>query len=406
MGNKPATPKSPRNPFVIGHHAEGAGFADRDEETRRIEQAFSDPGSRLLVYGDRRLGKSSTIRVAADRARKSGHKVAIVDLAHANSAAAAAQRILSTIHKEIGGEWKDFAIRAASRLKGTFSITPGMDSSGNTTLAFSLTPTSPDRTEPPTGGAIFFETLDAVEAELAKRKLNIGLDEFQRLRRWAGADVDWPLKEMLERHRNIAYVLAGSERTMVEQMLANKKAGLWKVVEILDMSPIDPVLFARWVLQRARDTGLVVDVVTAAAIVRLGGPRTRDVVQLARSVWEASRAKGSADKRDVVRALEILVGEQAALHRRAWELLPHVARRILMVVAAEPSAQLTSASALSRFGLGSKSTVHREAANLVDEEILVRTPDGIHDFDDPFFRRWVQLNVIEDINRQPPSLLD
>jgi hypothetical protein len=84
--------------------------------------------------------------------------------------------------------------------------------------------------------------LEAVEAALQARDLHLrlGLDEFQRLGKWYGDDVAWQMKGLLERHRRIAYVLAGSERSMIEQMLANRKAGLWKVVELLDMQPIPP----------------------------------------------------------------------------------------------------------------------------------------------------------------------
>ena len=393
---------APRNPFTIGHHAEGKAFADRKTEVARISAAFRDPASRLLVYGDRRLGKSSAVLAAAARVRGEGGEVVVVDLAQATGPAPAAQRILSAVHREIGGRWKDIALRAASRLKGAFSVTPGIDLAGNTTLAFSFTP-GPGADHSEVDAGIFFATLDAVEAELKERKLTIGLglDEFQRLRKWTDRDIDWQLKEMLEGHRHIAYVLAGSERALVEQMLANRKAGLWKVVETLSMGPIDPALMSRWISDRAATTGVSIDVVVAASIVRLTGPRTRDVVQLARAVWDL---RGSAVKETVTRAFDALVDEQAPLHRRSWELLTDGQRRTLMVVAAEPAARLTSSATLERYRLGPKSTVQRGAAELVAEEILVRRADEGYEFDDPFFKRWIQRNVIEDINRTAPPL--
>jgi hypothetical protein len=41
----------------------------------------------------------------------------------------------------------------------------------------------------------------------------------------------------------------------------------------------------------------------------------------------------------------------------------------------------------------------------VTEEVLVDQGPGGLAFDDPFFRRWVQLNVLEDIGRNAPPLL-
>jgi hypothetical protein len=98
------------------------------------------------------------------------------------------------------------------------------------------------------------------------------------------ADIDWPLKELLERHRRIGYVLAGSERTIIEQMIGNKKTGLWKLVDVLDMKPIEPEILNRWLVERAAARRLELSSEAAGAIIRLAWPRTRDIVQLARAV--------------------------------------------------------------------------------------------------------------------------
>src|SRR5215213_1152734 len=91
------SPGLPVNPFLIGHLAEGEGFCDREREVERISTALLDASSRLVVYGDRRLGKSSALLAAANVARSRGQAVALVDLANATGAAAAAQRVLTAV---------------------------------------------------------------------------------------------------------------------------------------------------------------------------------------------------------------------------------------------------------------------------------------------------------------------
>ena len=389
------------NPFIIGHHAEGEHFADREAEIDRIAAAFADPSGRLLIYGDRRLGKSSAVHRAAAAARERGCPVAIVDLATATSASAAAQRVLGAVHREIGERWRDLLTRAVARLRGTVTVTPSIDTQGNMSMAFSVTPGVADEAR------LFTDVLDAIEQELAARDLTLGLalDEFQRLQALAGVEIDWPLKELLERHRRIGYVLAGSERSVIEQMIGNKKTGLWKLVDVLDMQPIDPGILAGWLAKRAAATGLDLDAPAAEAIVRIAWPRTRDIVQLARAVWDLTHGRGRASKADVAEAMELLVKEQASLHARQWGSLDDVARRILLVVAVDPRAPITAADTLERFRLGPKSTVHRVVSDLISEEVLVdQGPEGLS-YDDPFFRRWVQLNALEDIGRSAPPLL-
>lgn len=390
------------NPFIIGHPAEGEHFADRVDEVAVIKRTFLDPSSRLVVYGERRLGKSSAVARAAVAVREIGQAVAIIDLAKVTSAEAAAQKVLSAVHSEIGRRWTDTALGLIKRLRaGSVSLTGGVDATGQPSVSFTVNPalSGPN-------GQIFTDVLDAIEAELQSRNLTMGiaLDEFQRLRLWCGDGIDWPLKSMFERHRHIAYVLAGSERALIAQMLANKKAGLWKVVDILDMQPIPGAELARWLVQRASSTGVEFDDMAAASVVLLAGPRTRDVVQLARVLWDATAAAGTATNAEAVAALDQLVQEQGSLHFRAWQAYEgKVHQTLLALLAGNPHLKVTSANVLRVHALGPKSTVSRALKQLVDDEILVQSPAGAYHCDDPFFRRWLELNVFEDFGLPIPN---
>ena len=52
------------NPFLPSVPARGAHFADREREVARIAEAYRTPASRLVVYGERRMGKTSAIEWA------------------------------------------------------------------------------------------------------------------------------------------------------------------------------------------------------------------------------------------------------------------------------------------------------------------------------------------------------
>jgi hypothetical protein len=393
------------NPFIIGHHAEREAFCDRTREVARIAAAFRDPSARLLLYGERRLGKSSAIHTAARQARAAGAAAVIVDLASASTAPAAAQRILAAVHREVGARWPDGVTRLLGRLRpGTFTLTGAADVAGQPSVSFQVSPALDPR-DP----LVVTDVLDAVEAELDARDLTIGLalDEFQRLGHWYGDGVAWQMKELLERHRRIGYVLAGSERTLIEQMLENRKAGLWKVVDVLDMGPIESGELARWITDRARATNVSLDLIVAASIVRLAGPRTRDIVQLARAVWDLAQPAGEVARDSATAAMEVLVREQGALHQRQWDGLTETGRRVLLALAADPDARLLATDTLRTNNLGSKSTVADTVEALVEREVLVREARGAavsYRFDDPFFRRWVEVDALPDLGRAAPPL--
>lgn len=393
---RPKQPTSPpENPFVIGHPASGLHFADRKTEVARIKAALTSPSDRLVVYGDRRLGKTSAIDAAAAAVQAAGGHAAVVDLAKVVTPESAAQRILASVHAAIGRRMKDVALALIGRMRpGTISVSASTDAAGAPSVSFSVSPAST------TGDSaqLFTDVLDAVESELAARDLTMGLalDEFQRLVHWGGADIGWQLKSTLERHRHIGYVLAGSEKGLIDQLLQDKKSGLYKLADILDMGPVPGADMVEWIMSRGHATGLTINPDAATAVVSLAGPRTRDIVQLARALWTLRIGRGAADREHVQTALEQLVTEQGALHLQAWNRLANdTQRKILALVVHAPKIEVTSHATLSRYRLGPKSNVSRAVHDLIASEVLVRAADSSLLFDDPFFREYVRTKVGE-----------
>lgn len=395
-------PQKRRNPFDIGLIARGNHFADREREVERIARAFQSAGSRLVVFGDRRLGKSSTLERAAEVARKAGHKVVIVTLATATDTADAAQQIVRGVREQIGRNWRATLDGIAGRLQATMEIAPATAPGELPTVrfGFGLRERADQRKN------LLWDALGAVNAQMQTegRTLGIGIDEFQRIHEWGGGDAEWALKASLETHRNLAYVLAGSKRHLIESMITSKGRALWKQLDPLGFEPIDPQVMAEWIQQHAGRTGVSFSLAACDLAVSLAGPRTRDIVQLARAAWDASSHTGRGEEATMEAAMETLVQEQDALFSAQWRWLQPADQRILRALAADPDLSLLSTDALHRYRLGPKSTVSSALARLVENEVLARDDGGRYTFDDPFFRRWVQRVALADLGLPTPPL--
>jgi hypothetical protein len=391
-----------RNPFEIGLIARGNHFADREEEVARIASVLRSPGSRLVVYGDRRLGKSSAVDRAAQAARKAKCTVVVATLATATDPADAAQQIVRGVREQVGRNWRATLDGVAGRLQASMELTPpsAMGEPGAVRFEFGLREHALERRN------LLWEALGAVNAQMEAegRTLGIAIDEFQRIHEWGGEDAEWALKAALETHRNLAYVLAGSKRHLIEGMITSKSRALWKQVDVLPFQPIDPEVLAEWIHDHARRAGVLLPLPACDRIVGLAGPRTRDVVQLARAVWDAALRSGSDEEGLVEAALETLVQEQGALFSALWRGLQATDQRILRALAAEPDIALQSTQALQRYRLGPKSTVSSALVRMVDNEVLARDDAGRYSFDDPFFRRWVQRVALADLGLPTPPL--
>jgi hypothetical protein len=388
--------RHPANPFQVTTLARGEEFADRTEEVARLRAVWETPGSKLVMYGDRRMGKTATMDVAADQARRPRRPVVVVNLATAVGLEDAVRRLLAAVQQAIGRSWKTVLHDLAAALRFRLSLTPNPDGTATPSFELQLEPgASANRP------ALFTDTLDAIEQELARRKLTLGLglDEFQRLLLWGGEEIEWALKASLERHRHISYVLAGSARSLIEEMVTDRHRALWKATETLAVGPIPVPAFAAWIVARSRASGVPLTEETALAVVALGGPRTRDVVLLAGTTWEDARTTGHADP---ARAMDAYIASTTALHERQWRGCTDREQRILRALAADPGLAPTSAAARERFHLGAPSTVAKALGALVGAELLARQ-GGRYQFDDPFFRRWVELNALPDLGLPPPE---
>ena len=396
-----------KNPFIIGHPASGKHLADREREVETIANAFADASSRLVVYGDRRLGKTSAVRKAAEDARRTGTPVIVVDLAKVTSIEGASQAILSALQKEVGRRWKDMAISLVARFtKSQVTVGAQPDPSGGLpTFTFSIAP-GPEAKQKP--GSLLVETLDAVEAEMAARRQTIGvaLDEFQRMAKWE-PEIDWLLKGLFDEHRNVSYVLAGSQRSIIDAMIDSKtKGGLYKMADVLVVKPIPEDVFAAWLTHQAATASVVFGEDVARALIVVAGPRTRDVVQLARALWDMTHQAGAATIQDVAVAMDDLVAEQGAHHLGTWERFKtDIHRRILIVIAHNPKVELSATSTLNRFSLGAKTSANRILKTMIAAEHIAKE-NGKHRVDDPFFKRWIELNAFREFNLPVPQLLD
>lgn len=389
---------SEANPFLPGTLAKGAHFADREWEVRRIREAYCTPASRLVVYGDRRMGKTSALHRAAETVGKRGPAVAIATFATASDPADAARQILLAVQKRIGKGWRKTLESIVGRLQGVIELRP-----------------SPVAGAPPTVRVTFGlreedaridlipETLNAINEELTtrRRRLALALDEFQRIHEWGGEDAEWALKGAIETHSSISYVLAGSKRHLIEAMITRKGRALWKQVDSIAFGPIPAEEMAEWIHGQAARTGVAISLDACDEIVRLAGPRTRDIVQLAREVWFEGRRSTIISQADVRRALDQWVKVQGALYAAIWRERSPLEQRILRALAVQPQVALTSAEALRRHRLGPKSSVQSAAMRLVDEEYLVTMESGGYAFDDPFFRRWLELYVLPQLGLEP-----
>jgi len=385
-------PGEQQNPFRIGERVSGYAFADREQEVARIRQAMLSASS-LLVYGQRRMGKSSTIHVAAEAARRSRPKPIIVsaDVATATNLFDVSARLLRSLYLET--RW--LKLRLEDLLGGLAPrVTVKLDEHGGPpSITFGIDRRTGSEEERRRAFEGVFERLSQVR-ESARRPVAVVLDEFQAVRSFAGESSEWHLRDVMQRHGDLAFVCAGSQESLIHGMIGPDRA-FYKMFDLLHLGPIDEHVFADWLEERlARGSGVAPGV--GLQLVRLAGPRTQDVVQVARQLYFLGLASGRrAEVEDVQAALDEVVRSEAPLLRSLWSELSPQQQDVLRVVALGVE-RLFSAEVRDQYGLPGASSVHKAVETLVARGVLVREGTGAA-FDSPFFRRWVLTEVAPDL---------
>lgn len=391
-----ATDNATTNPFRTGERVSGYHFADREAEVARIRAAMLSASS-LLVYGPRRMGKSSAIWNAAESARRSRPKPIIVtaDVATATNLYDVSARLLRSLYRET--RW--LKLRLEDLLGGLAPrVTVKLDEQGGPpAITFGLDRRTAGEEERRRAFEGVVERLSHIGRD-AKRPVAVVLDEFQAIRDFAGESLEWHLRDVMQRHGELAFVCAGSQESLIHGMIGPRRA-FYKMFELLPLGPIAPATFARWLderLARGGGVGSGDGDGVGLELVRLAGPRTQDVIQVARQLYFRGLALGRpVEASDVLPTIDEVVRNETPLLRSLWNELSAQQQDVLRVVSLGVE-QLTSATVRDRYALPGASSVHKAVETLIGRGLLVRGEDGVG-FDSPFFRRWVRTEVAADL---------
>ncbi|HXC24352.1 MAG TPA: ATP-binding protein [Gemmatimonadaceae bacterium] len=392
------------NPFRIAGTTAGVHFTDREAEVRKMVAILREPQAKLVVYGPRRMGKSSAMAVAARRV-ETRYKVPVIfaDVSTVSGEADIATRVMQGAIQAFGKKWQDTFKQFATRLsaKLTISVDPvtGLPTVG-------VEPTVRDASEAAQRDNLG-EVLDTIDALAAQRGGPVGimLDEFQDIHRYGGEQAEWHLRGIIQRHQHVSYILAGSSEALITAMISERTRAFYELAERLYIGPIDPVHMAAWIDERFESAEVRANHI-GATIVTIAGPRTRDRVRLARATFATVSEKHRVDVSDVETALDQIVEEMAPEYSLVWRALPPNQQNVLRAVAAG-AGTLFQSDIRERFSLGKTSgTTAKAIARLVDLEYVTRSGTGTgYVFDSPFFARWVSTRTLQDVGSGPLPLL-
>jgi hypothetical protein len=194
----------------------------------------------------------------------------------------------------------------------------------------------------------------------------------------------------------VSYVLAGSEERIIQAMIG-KSRPFYKLLTPLYVDQIDPAHMAGWLEERLATAGLRAGGI-GPLLVRVAGPRTRDIVQLAHEVVDVARPVGHVTQAEVAQAFTQIVQSADSPYRALWTTLSPLQQQVLRVLAVHATG-LTTATVRREFGLTAASGSLAKTVRVLAERELLVAGDGRYTYDDPFMRGWVIRRTLPDLGR-------
>ena len=195
-------------------------------------------------------------------------------------------------------------------------------------------------------------------------KVVVALDEFQAVAGFNGGSVEHALRAAVQHQREVGYVFAGSEPSLMERMLGPQAAVLQGRTGHAARENSTPTSLPRSSTPASRRSGIRAGAWAGSGgrrargqpAVRRPAPRTRNLGRGARRAASGARRWTTCTGR-----LRRLLAEQQTMFEALWQRLTLTQRAALRAVVLEEGRELLSAEVRSRHRLGGPSSMQTVA---------------------------------------------
>ena len=374
------------NPFIFGEIIDDENFVNRKTELTQLVRDLTD-GQKVFLLSPRRFGKSSLVAMALLKLKKRHICTVSLTVSSYSSYAQFLEKFAEKVLRA-AGPWervKDWVTRFGRQVKPdvNYNITTGEVSlSLGKGASFDPSPIAPE---------VF-----ALPEELSRNadfRMAICLDEFQQISQFNGGSVENVIRNQVQKQRQVGYVFAGSQPSLMQEMLAASRP-FHKAGPQMFLDKIAAADWTDFITAQFHKRGRTLVAPALESLLNAADLIPYDVQRIAHELWDYAELQnkkqlGIADVEAVVNAL---VSGQSTYYELLWEQLAPRQRAALQALAARGHAEIYSQTLREEFRLGPASTVQKAFQSLDAKDILDRYK-GDYFFLDPLFPLWIKKRV-------------
>ena len=375
------------NPFIFGEIIDDENFVNRKTELTQLVRDLTD-GQKVFLLSPRRFGKSSLVAMALLKLKKRHIRTVSLTVSSYSSYAQFLEKFAEKVLRA-AGPWervKDWVTRFGRQVKPdvNYNITTGEVSlSLGKGASFDPSPIAPE---------VF-----ALPEELSRNadfRMAICLDEFQQISQFNGGSVENVIRNQVQKQRQVGYVFAGSQPSLMQEMLAASRP-FHKAGPQMFLDKIAAADWTDFITAQFHKRGRAIVAPALESLLNAADLIPYDVQRIAHELWDYAELqnKKQLDIADVEAVVNALVSGQSTYYELLWEQLAPRQRAALQALAARGHAEIYSQTLREEFRLGPASTVQKAFQSLDAKDILDRYK-GDYFFLDPLFPLWIKRRTI------------
>ena len=369
-----------KNPFITSGYVTAEFFCDRERESAELIRSFVN-GQNIAIISPRRMGKTGLIEHCFHQQEiENAYYTFFIDIYATGSIKefvfALGKQIFETL-KPKGKKFLDnffdtiTSLRPAFKLD-TFTGAPTFDIGiGNIQ-------------QPEYSLEQIFSYL-----ETADRRCIVAIDEFQQIEKYPEKNIEALLRTHIQKCKNTNFVLAGSQRHMMQNIFFSASRPFYQSVSVLTLEAISPEKYVPFIQKHLADADKTVIRENILRVYNLFEGHTWYIQNIFNRLYSLTDSDEECDSGFIAETIDDTLTSYETIFRGMVALLPERQKELLFAIAKEGKATgVTSAIFIKKHGLQSASSVQTSLKQLLDKEIITKEENTFQVYD-RFLGLWL-----------------
>lgn len=216
------------NPFYITQYGGPHYFCDRDEDLKKLQEAFT--GNRpLVLFSMRRMGKTGLINHFQYHLRREKHLCVYVDMLNTKSDEDFINNLANAAIHALNEDKKN-AVNSILHYFGKYKPKITLDQiTGNPGVELEI------RSKQDVDMSL--ETIFFILSR-QKKKVQIAIDEFQQIAQYKESTIDATLRDHIQRNPKCHFIFSGSQRHILLGLFNDASKPMFRSVQQMQIGPI------------------------------------------------------------------------------------------------------------------------------------------------------------------------